>query len=69
MRSIDEQFKKCRLIFIQNKIIVPILIGFIVSAFVFGTQVSKRVNNLEKTPDMLIHIQSSLDTLLQEIRK
>jgi hypothetical protein len=72
MKSIDEQFKKCRLIFIQNKIIVPILLGLLVTAFIFGAQFSKvenRVTSLEKTPVMLENIQSSIDTLLYEIRK
>lgn len=72
MRSIEEQFKRCQFIFVQNKILIPILITLIatviVGSFAFGNQIGELKTNLQTVNEntvILKKIQVSLDSLLR----
>lgn len=71
MKMIEDQFKKCKYIFIQNKIIIPILLGIILTAvvisFSFGKQINlveNEITNYQQDRDILLNIKMSIDSLL-----
>jgi len=71
MKQIEDQFHKCKDIFVQNKIFVPILIAVLLSAvvvsFSFGQKLSTTENKIESIEEyngILLDIKKSVDSLV-----
>ncbi len=64
MKLINEQFKKCRYIFVQNKILIPILLTLIITAVVVGFGFGSEIQKIKIDQKILMEIKISIDTLL-----
>lgn len=69
--KLEEQFIRCKEIFVQNKLFIPILItmiiGVLISGFTAGVQITKlqnRITDIERTPILLQNIEKKLDTVI-----
>ena len=66
MQAIKDRFESCKNVFVQYKVLVPVLIGLILSALLVGLAFGEKVNNIEKSNiEVLKKIEMSIDSLLR----
>jgi len=73
MQMINEQFKKCKDVFVQYKVFLPILAGMIIAlaalGFTFGQQIGEtkaQVEKVESYYEVLTSIKTSVDSLVKK---
>ena len=73
MQAIEKQHDRCKSIFVQYRVLVPILaaliVGMVVASFSFGQQLKSaelKVEKVEKIYGRLINIETAIDSLLKK---
>ena len=66
MQAIKDQFNKCKDIFVQYKIFVPVLAALLIGLAVTGFSLGREIEKVKTKHEILIDINTKIDSLMRK---
>jgi hypothetical protein len=66
MQAIKDQFVKCKDIFVQYKIFVPILATLLIGLVITGFTLGREIEKVKTEHEVLIEMNTKIDSLMRK---